>query len=87
MFAAVAVHGPDARKPAQGGSAPGQSHEAGGIGVFQLPAGAAVGGPVGSGREILLTAARTAAKAAQPAPVRYYVTPGTVGNSVRVGPP
>ena len=65
MFAAVAVQGPDARKPALGGSVPGQSREAGGIGVFQLPAGAAVGGSAGSGREILLTAARTAAKAAQ----------------------
>jgi DNA-directed RNA polymerase specialized sigma24 family protein len=38
-------------------------------------------------RAILLTAARTAARAAQPAPERYYVTPGIVGNFVRVGPP
>lgn len=87
VFAAVAVQGPDVRKPAAAGSVPGQSHEAGGIGVFQLPAGAAVDGSAGSGREILLTAARTAAKTAQPAPERYYVTPGTVGNFVRVGPP
>jgi hypothetical protein len=86
VFAAVVVHGPDVRKPPAAGSVPGQSHEAGGIGVFQLPAGAAVGGTVGSGREILLTAARTAAKVGQPASERYYVTPGTVGNFVRVGP-
>ena len=87
VFAAVAVQGPDVRRPPAGGPVPGQSHEAGGIGVFQLPAGAAVGSSVGSGREILLTAARAAAKAGQPAPERYYVTPGTAGNFVRVGPP
>lgn len=87
VVAAVAVQGPPVRQPAARGPAPAISPEAGGIGVFQLPAGAAVGGPVGSGREILLTAARTAAKAAQPAPERYYVTPGIVGNFVRVGPP
>jgi hypothetical protein len=63
------------------------SHEGGGLGVFQLPSTAAIGGPAGSAREILLTAARTAAKAQQAAPERYYVTPGTVGNVLRVGPP
>ncbi len=88
VVAAVAVApGPAVRKPAAVGPAPAVSHGAGGIAIFQLPGGAAVGGSVGSGREILLTAARTAAKAAQPAPERYYVTPGIVGNFVRVGPP
>jgi hypothetical protein len=79
VVAAVLVQGPAARKPATRGSAP--------IAVFELPGGAGVGGSAGSAREILLTAARTAAKAAQPAPERYYVTPGIVGNFVRVGPP
>ena len=67
--------------------APPVSQEGGGITVFQLPGAAAIGGPAGSARGILLTAARMAAKAAQAAPERYYVTPGTVGNVVRVGPP
>jgi hypothetical protein len=92
VVAAVVVPGPAVRKPAVRkpaalGSASAVSPEVGGIAVFRLPAGAAVGGSVGSAREILLTAARTAAKAAQPAPERYYVTPGMVGNFVRVGPP
>ena len=78
----VAVQGPVVRKP------PPLSREADGIGVFQLPGGAAVGGSAGSGREILLTAARAVAKAAQPsAPERYYVTSENVGNFLRVGPP
>jgi hypothetical protein len=67
--------------------APRVSREADGIGVFQLPGDAAVGGSGGSARAILLMAARTAAQATQPAPERYYVTPGTVGNVLRVGPP
>jgi hypothetical protein len=67
--------------------APPVSHRAGGIAVFQLPSAAAIGGPAGSARGILLTAARTAARAEQAAPERYYVTPGTVGNVLRVGPP
>ena len=67
--------------------APPVSREAGAITVFQLPNAAAIGGPAGSARGILLTAARTAAKAEQAAPERYYVTPGTVGNFLRVGPP
>lgn len=37
-------------------------------------------------REILLTAARTVARAAQPVPARYWVTSGTVGNFLKVGP-
>jgi hypothetical protein len=86
VVAAVVVQGPAAREPAARGPAPALSSQVGGIAVFQLPPGAVVGGPAGSGREILLTAARTAAKAAQPAPERYYVTPGIVGNFVRVGP-
>jgi hypothetical protein len=69
------------------GPPPPVSREAGSIGVFQLPGDAAVGGSTGSARGILLTAARTAAQATQPAPQRYYVTPGTVGNVLRVGPP
>lgn len=69
------------------GPAPPVAHEPGGIAVFQLPGDAAIGGSSGSARGTLLTAARTAAKAAQPAPERYYVTPGTVGNVLRVGPP
>lgn len=81
---AAVVAGPTARKPAH--ALPPAA--AGGIAVFQLPGGATVGGSAGSGREVLLTAARTAANAAaQPAPERYYVTPGVVGNFVRVGPP
>ena len=68
------------------GTPPPVSHGASGIGVFQLPGDAAIGGSAGSARGILLTAARTAAQAAQPAPERYYVTPGTVGNVLRVGP-
>jgi hypothetical protein len=67
--------------------APQVSPERGGIGVFQLPGAAAIGGPAGPARGILLTAARTAAKAQQAAPERYYVTPATVGNVLRVGPP
>jgi hypothetical protein len=70
--------------------APPVSHQTDGIGIFQLPGDAAVGGSPGSAgaaRGILLTAARTAAQATQPAPERYYVTPGTVGNVLRVGPP
>jgi hypothetical protein len=86
VVAAVVVQGPAAREPARG-SAAARSPQAGGVAVFQLPGGAGVGGPAGPGRDILLTAARTAAKAAQPAPQRYYVTPGIVGNFVRVGPP
>lgn len=83
VVAAILAAGPAARKPAHA-----LPPAAGGIAVFALPGGAAVGGSAGSGREILLTAARTAAKAAaQPAPERYYVTPGTVGNFVQVGPP
>jgi hypothetical protein len=38
------------------------------------------------GREILLTAARTVAQAAQPVAGRYWVTSGTVGNFLKVGP-
>ena len=38
------------------------------------------------GREILLTAARTVARAAQPVTGRYWVTSGTVGNFLKVGP-
>jgi hypothetical protein len=87
IVAAAVVQGPAVRKPAAQGTAPALSPEAGGIAVFQLSAGAAVGGSAGSAREILLMAARTAAKGAQPAPERYYVTPGIVGNFVRVGPP
>lgn len=87
VVVAVVVERPTARTPVARGPAPALSPGAGDIAVFQLPAGAAVGGPVGSGRVVLLTAARTAAKAAQPAPERYYVTPGIVGNFVRVGPP
>jgi hypothetical protein len=63
------------------------SREAGRITVFRLPGDAAIGGSAGSARGILLTAARMAARAEQAAPERYYVTPGTVGNVVRVGPP
>ena len=40
----------------------------------------------GSGREILLTAARTVARAARPVTGRYWVTSGTVGNFLKVGP-
>jgi hypothetical protein len=43
---------------------------AGGLAVFQLPAGAAVGGPAGSGRDVLLMAARTAASAPLSRPAR-----------------
>jgi hypothetical protein len=39
-----------------------------------------------SGREVLLTAARTVARASQPVTGRYWVTPGTVGNFLKVGP-
>ena len=60
--------------------------EAGGLGVFQLPAGAAAVDPAGSGRDVLLMAARTAASAPLSRPARYYVTPGIVGNFLRVGP-
>jgi hypothetical protein len=87
VTAALMVQWPVARKPAVSGSVPAVSPGAAGIAVFRLPAGAAVGGAAGSGRDILLTAARTAAKSTQPAPERYYVTPGVVGNFVRVGPP
>jgi len=50
----------------------------------QAPAPVPASGP--AGREILLTAARTVARAAQPLPGRYWVTSGTVGNFLRVGP-
>lgn len=43
-----------------------------------------VSGP--GGREILLTAARTVARAPQPVAGRYWVTPGTIGNFLKVGP-
>jgi len=84
--AVVLVQGPAARKPAARAPAPPLSREVA-MSVFQLPDGAAVGGSAGTARDILLTAARMAARAAQPAPERYYVTPGIVGNFVRVGPP
>jgi hypothetical protein len=52
--------------------------------VVQAPS--PVPAPGSSGREILLTAARTVARAAQPATARYWVTSGTVGNFLKVGP-
>jgi hypothetical protein len=55
-----------------------------------VPASGSGGSPVpasgSGGREILLTAARTVARAAEPAAGRYWVTSGTVGNFLRVGP-
>jgi hypothetical protein len=52
--------------------------------VIQAPS--PVPAPKPGSREILLTAARTVARAAQPVIGRYWVTPGTVGNFLKVGP-
>ena len=83
IVAAVLVQGPaPARRPA----APAGSRQAGGLAIFQLPAGAVVGGTAGSEQDVLLMAARTAASAPLSRPARYYVTPGLVGNFMRVGP-
>jgi hypothetical protein len=56
--------------------------------LFRLPGGA-TGGPPGTtatGRDILLSAARTVARAPEPATGRYWETLGLVGNFLRVGP-
>lgn len=88
VVVAVMAQGPAANrkqevpKPAS----PARSQDAGGLAAFQLPAGAVVPASAGPGQAILLTAARTVARAAQPSPERYYVTPGIVGNFLRVGP-
>jgi hypothetical protein len=50
------------------------------------PGGSQVPASGSGGREILLTAARTVARAPQPAAGRYWVTSGTVGNFLKVGP-
>jgi hypothetical protein len=55
-----------------------------GVPAVQAPPPVPASGP--AGREILLTAARTVARAAQPAPARYWVTSGTVGNILKVVP-
>ena len=52
--------------------------------AIQAPSPVPAPGP--GGREILLTAARTVARAPQPVPARYWVTSGTVGNFLKVGP-
>src|SRR5204862_243263 len=54
--------------------------------VAAIQAPSPVPAPRPGGREILLTAARTVARAAQPVTGRYWVTPGTVGNFLKVGP-
>jgi hypothetical protein len=57
-------------------------------GVYRLPAGARAGAsPAGSGRGVLLTAARTAGQASPAATGRYWVTRSEIGNFLRVGPP
>ncbi len=56
----------------------------GGVAAVQAPSPVHASGP--GGREILLTAARTVARAAQPVTGRYWVTSGTVGNFLKVGP-
>ncbi len=92
IITTVVVPGPASRPPTAGGSprpasGPARPKQAGGLAVFQLPPGAAIPASAGPARQILLTAARTVAKQAQPAPERYYVTSGIVGNFLRVGPP
>lgn len=52
--------------------------------AVQAPSPVPASGP--GGREVLLAAARTVARAAQPVTGRYWVTPGTVGNFLKVGP-
>lgn len=92
VIASVVVQGPTASKPprapAGGGSASasGSANRAGSIGVFRLPAGAAVGVASGSGRQVLLDAARNVVGVPASTPERYYVTPRVVGNFVRLGP-
>jgi hypothetical protein len=54
--------------------------------VATVQAPSPVPAPGSGGREILLTAARTVARAAQPVAGRYWVTSGTVGNFLKVGP-
>ena len=54
------------------------------VAVVQVPSPVPVSGS--SGRQILLTAARTVAGAAQPVTGRYWVTAGRVGNFLKVGP-
>jgi hypothetical protein len=71
---------------ARGSGSPTAPPAVGGLSVFSLPAGAAVGTPAGSGRQVLLTMARTVASVPQPVTGRYYVTGGSVGNFLPVGP-
>jgi hypothetical protein len=52
--------------------------------VGAVPTGNADG--TTGGRAVLLTAARTVGQAAETAPERYWVTTGTVGNFVQLGP-
>jgi hypothetical protein len=54
------------------------------VAAIQAPSPVPAPGP--DGREILLTAARTVARAPQPVPARYWVTSGIVGNFLKVGP-
>jgi hypothetical protein len=58
------------------------------LGTYQWPGGTAgtPGGTAASGRQVLLTAARVVARATAPATGRYWVTPGTAGNFIPVGP-
>jgi len=77
--AAAAVQAPSpVPAPAHAGPVPAPAH------AGPVPAPAHAGSS--DGREILLMAARTVARAAQHAPARYWVTSGTVGNFRRVGP-
>ena len=59
------------------------------LGTYQWPGGTAgtPGGTAAAGRQILLTAAQLVARAKPPATGRYWVTPATIGNFIRVGPP
>jgi hypothetical protein len=75
--------GTSARTPAGADIAAGGAP---GIGVFQLPAGASVGAASGSGRQVLLDAARNVVGVPAPVPGRYYVSPVVTGDFQRLGP-
>jgi hypothetical protein len=79
IVAAGLAQGPAAGTPAR------VSAKSPGIGVFRLPSGGSVGTASGSGRQVLLTAARNVVGVPASTPERYYVTPLVVGNFVRLG--
>lgn len=80
IFAAFAFSAPS--------SSPMRPRAQAAVDVFRLPPGSLNMPAEGAtrGREILLLAALHAAAGAEQAPGRYWVTPGVVGNFIRVGP-